>query len=58
MDYRLNAMETLLLPSECYDYYLLPLEQGTCLVESSVDRDDRDPYINPDVASSLPEDEE
>lgn len=58
VDYRLNAMETLLLPSECYDYYLLPLEQGTCLVESSVDRDDKDPYINPDVASTLPGEEE
>ena len=53
----LHAGETMLVPAECAEYQLLPAERDTLLLETTVQRKETDPYINPDAAPVLPEDE-
>ena len=55
-DYRFKAGETVLVPAECPDFYLVPLAAGATVLEVTVPfRTDHDAYINPDAAPSLPE---
>ena len=56
-DYPLACGETVLVPAECAQYRLLPAERDTVLLETTVRPDTKDPYINPDAAPTLPEDE-
>jgi len=43
--------ETILVPADCSDFYLVPAEVGTVLVETTVPkREDKDTYINPDMS--------
>lgn len=55
-DYHFAEAETLLVPAECPDFALIPEERGTLVLETTVHREDKDPYINPDVPAHLPED--
>ena len=54
--FSLGAAETMLVPAECAQYRLLPTERDTLLLETSVQRTETDPYINPDAEPVLPED--
>ena len=56
-DFPLREAETLLIPSECTEYRLLPTERDTVLLEVTVAPDTRDPYIDPAAEPALPEDE-
>ena len=58
LDYPVKAGETLLVPAECPEFVLAPTERDTVLLETSVVRNDADPYINPDASPTLPEDAE
>ncbi len=52
----LHAGETMLVPSECAEYRLLPTERDAILLETTVYHTETDPYINPDAEPVLPED--
>ena len=57
VDYRFKAGETVLVPAECPDFYLVPLAAGTAVLEVTIPfRTDHDAYINPSAAPTLPED--
>jgi len=56
LDYPVKAGETLLVPAECAEFVLAPTERDTVLLETSVVRNDADPYINP-AADPTPPDE-
>ena len=56
LDYPLKAGETILVPAECPQFRLLPADRDTILLETTVIRNDADPYINPAAAPTLPED--
>ena len=55
IDYPLRAGQTLLVPAECGEFLLVPLERKTLLLESTVLRNDADPYINPDAPAEAAE---
>lgn len=57
VDYRFKAGETVLVPAECPDFYIVPLAAGTAVLEVTIPfRTDHDAYINPAAAPTLPED--
>lgn len=56
-DYQVEKGELLLVPAECEDFALLPRERDTVLLCATVERVEKDKYINPDVEAKLPEDE-
>lgn len=57
-NYNLNAGETLLIPAEIEDFYLVPRQSGTELIEVFVERkEEPDQYIDPSADEKLPEDE-
>ena len=56
--YRLGTGETMLIPAECTDFYLVPTDRETIVIETVVERNDRDGYINPDVPARLPGEED
>lgn len=58
--YIIHAGETLLVPAEVDDFYLVPRQSGTMLVETMVETiSDEDSYIDPSAEPQLPgEDEE
>lgn len=56
LDFPLRSGETMLVPAECAEFRLLPLERDTVLLETTVQRTETDPYINPDAEPVLPED--
>ena len=56
LDFALRAGETALVPAECAEYRLLPTGRDTLLLETTVEREETDPYINPDAEPVLPED--
>ena len=58
LDYPLKAGETMLVPAECTQFRLLPAERDTLLLETTVVRNDADPYIDPAASPTLPEDAE
>jgi mannose-6-phosphate isomerase len=58
LDFPVKAGETLLVPAECAEFVLGPTERDTILLETTVVRNDADPYINPSAAPTLPEDAE
>lgn len=52
----LKEGETVLVPAECNDIFLVPLSKGTVVLESLCPvRPAEDPYINKDAAPSLPD---
>jgi len=52
----LKEGETVLVPAECNDIFLVPLSKGTVVLESLCPtRPVEDPYINKDAAPTLPE---
>ena len=55
-DFALRCGETMLVPSECTEFHLVPLERDTQLLETTVLRTETDSYINPDAEPVLPED--
>ena len=55
-DFALRSGETALVPAESAEYRLLPTERDTLLLETTVEREETDPYINPDAEPVLPED--
>ena len=57
VDFPVRASQTILVPAECEEYRLVPLEKGTVLLESTVQRADADPYINPAADPALPDGE-
>ena len=46
--------DSLLVPAECRDYNLVPMERDTILLETTNSRVEPDRYIDPDVPASLP----
>ena len=58
LTFHLRAGETVLVPAECTVFELGPTERDTLLLETTVVRNDADPYINPNVAPTLPDEEE
>ena len=57
LTFNLKAGETMLVPAECTVFELGPTERDTLLLETTVVRNDADPYINPNAAPTLPEEE-
>lgn len=55
--FSLKAGETMLVPAECTVFELGPTERDTLLLETTVVRADADPYINPNAAPTLPDEE-
>ena len=58
LDYPVKVGETLLVPAECSEFVIGPTERDTILLETTVIRNDADPYINPAASPTLPEDAE
>lgn len=57
-NYEMKAGETVLVPAEIDDYFLVPRQAGTVLVETIMEeRFDTDLYIDPSADEKLPEDE-
>ena len=55
--YVIKEGETLMVPAEVPDYIIAPLQTGTTLLETIVEkREEEDPYINPDAPASLDDD--
>lgn len=53
--YTVEAGDTVLVPSEVYDFYLVPRQSGTVLIEAMVDKfEEEDKYIDPEVEPQLP----
>jgi len=53
--YSLPSGRSILVPAECPDFFLVPMENGTTLLEVSVTPYDRaDEYIDPSAESHLP----
>lgn len=57
LTFSLKAGETMLVPAECTVFELGPTERDTLLLETTVVRADADPYINPNAAPTLPDEE-
>jgi len=57
IDYPLAAGEIMLLPAECSDFFIEPVEKGSELLEASAQHIQNDNYINPDVEATLPGEE-
>ena len=56
VDYGLNAGEAILIPAECEDFVLMPMEKGAELLDVTVPpHTEKDPYINPAAAPTLEE---
>ena len=54
-NYIISAGETVLVPAEVDDFYLVPRQGGTMLIETMVDRfEEEDEYIDPSVEPQLP----
>ncbi|MDO5442380.1 MAG: hypothetical protein Q4G10_01785 [Bacteroidia bacterium] len=54
-NYTLPAGETVLVPSDVDDFYLVPRQSGTILIEAMVDRlEEEDKYIDPEAEPVLP----
>lgn len=51
--YALKAGETILVPAECPDFYLVPTDRSTVILETTVRCEEVDPYINPGVSAHL-----
>lgn len=49
----LRAGQALLIPAEMEDFFLVPREKGSVLIEAYLQREDHDAYINPDVPAEL-----
>lgn len=57
--FELNEGDAMLIPAECPDFMLVPARKGTRLLEVTLpDCEEPDPYINPDAAADLPEEED
>ena len=57
LDFALKTGETMLVPAECTVFELGPTDRDTLLLETTVVRNDADPYINPNAAPTLPDEE-
>lgn len=55
-NYGFKEGETMLIPAECPDFLLVPTDRSTVVLETTVHREDPDPYINPDVPAHLDDD--
>lgn len=47
--------DCILVPAECRDFNIVPMERGTMLLEITNSRVEPDRYIDPDVPATLPE---
>lgn len=57
-EYVISEGGVILVPSECPDITLSPMEEGTQVLEATVNAlPEPDPYINPEASPTLPEDE-
>ena len=57
--FRIGEGEAMLVPAEMPDYMLVPESRNARLLEITIPaRETADPYINPDAAPTLPEDEQ
>ena len=57
-DFNFAAGDTILVPAECPDYSLVPMEKDTLVLETLVPHiEDRDGYINEEVPEKLEEEE-
>ena len=55
--YNIKAGETMLVPDDCQEFFLLPIAKDTVLLETTIaERTVDDPYINPEAEPALPED--
>lgn len=52
-NYKIRAGETILVPAECPDFFLVPTDRTTVILETTVHCEEVDPYINPDIAAHL-----
>ena len=57
LDFPVKAGETLLVPAECAEFVLAPAERDTLLLETTVVRNDADPYIDPAADPTPPDGE-
>lgn len=55
--FNITAGETMLVPSECQDFTVVPTERDTVLLEITTNRAEKDKYIDPDVSATLPDEE-
>lgn len=56
LPYHMKAGDTMLVPAECQDFYLVPESKGTVILETTTPFCRiPDKYINPDVEATLPE---
>lgn len=56
LSFPLREGETMLVPSECQDFYLVPEDGAAILLETTTPyHEEKDPYINPDVEAELPQ---
>lgn len=53
--YPVGNGESLLVPAECRNFNLVPMDRDTVLLETTTFRIEPDRYINPDVPATLPE---
>jgi mannose-6-phosphate isomerase len=57
-NYILPAGETILIPNDITDFFLVPRDRDTILLETVMDkREDPDPYINQNAAPYLPDED-
>lgn len=54
VDYPLQTGDTILIPSECIDYYLVPDDEGSIVLETTVERNENDPYIDITKEARIP----
>jgi len=56
MPFDMKAGDTMLIPAECQDFYLVPKSEGTVVLEVTTPEYEKpDRYINPDSAPTLPD---
>ncbi len=53
VNYRLNCGDTVLVPAECSEFVLLPLEADSVLLETSVSASEIDQYIDPNIEENI-----
>lgn len=56
--YELKAGETILIPSECPDFLLVPIDRATVVLETTVHREEKDSYIDPSAPDHIEGDDD
>lgn len=54
VEYPISEGEVILVPAECSDFYIEPLEKGSELLEATAKHSESDKYIDPNAEATLP----